>query len=439
MIHAIRKKLSGDASSAETIKGSASNFLIRIVGLIAGYLFTLFISRFFGAGVLGAHTISTTVLMMFTIPGRLGMDLHIVKAFSTGRLNGRWDLIHEIYRKTVLIGTVLGIILSGLLYFSSEFIAVQLFNKPFLVPYLKVIAFAVLPMTMRFINSECYRGFGMNRQYVYSQNVSYFLYALVILGALTLFSQNPLLPNIAFLISLFILASSSTYLVFKRIWRETKLYSNEWPVKNWIRSSAPMMMAGSLLLISGWINTIVLGAYESAEVVGVFAVIIKVTAFANFVLQAVNGIATPKFAQLHGAGDHEGLKSYVTSTTKIIFWASLPLLLLLTAGGWFLLGLFGKEFTEGYAALLVVMGGKTIGVLCGSNGNLLNMTGHQVPFRNIMATSTIISIVVCVILIPSYGMMGSAISTAIFIAIWNLASVIYIKRKLGIKTYYMPF
>lgn len=439
MIKALRKKIAGDSSSAEAIRGSATNFIIRIAGLIAGYVFTLLISRLFGASVLGAHTLSTTVLMMFTIPGKMGMDLHIVKTFSADRLEGRWDRIYETYRKTLAVAVLLGVLLSVGLYFGSSLIAAHLFKKPGLARYLEVISFAVLPMIMRFINSECYRGFGMNRQYVYSQNVGYFLYAIVLLGILSTFIENPLLPNIAFAGSLIILASSSTILVIRKIRMNTTVPSNELKAIDWVRSSAPMMMAGSILLISGWITTLVLGAFGSESDVGVFAVIIKITAFANFVLQSVNGISTPKFAQLHAQKNETALADYVQATAKIIFWASLPVIAAICLGGGLLLDFFGDGFREGLSALLIVMVGKTIGVICGSNGNLLNMTGNQKPFRNIMTAAALLNVAACFILIPKYGIIGGAIATSIFIATWNIAATVYIKTKLGIKTYYLPF
>ncbi len=200
-----------DASFLEIVKGSATTFMVRLIGLIAGYAFTYIISRYYGSEVLGAHTISVTVLMMFSVLGRLGMDSLLVKHFSQDHAINRWDRILEFYKKTLLVVIPLGLVLSVLLYFSSGFIAEYIFKKPYLEPYFRIISFAVLPMTMRFINSECYRGFRMNKEYAYSQNVSYFLYGAVILGVSTVFSQHEWMPNIAFVISLALLMVSGSF------------------------------------------------------------------------------------------------------------------------------------------------------------------------------------------------------------------------------------
>ena len=104
-----------------------------------------------------------------------------------------------------------------------------------------------------------------------------------------------------------------------------------------------------------------------------------------------------------------------------------------------LLSLFGAGFVAGSGALLITTFGKLIGVFSGSTGNLLNMTGHQKDFRNIMTAATLLNIVLCMVLIPLYGLMGSAIASSAFIASWNIACVVYIRRKLGIRSYYSPF
>ncbi len=189
------KKDFNDAGFLEIVKGSATTFAIRLLGLVAGYAFTFIISRYYGSEVLGAHTLSITVLMMFSVFGRLGMDSLLVRHFAQDHAINRWDRILEVYKKTLMVVIPLGLILSIILFFSAGPVATYVFKKPLLEPYFRIISFAVLPMAMRFVNSECYRGFRMNREYAYSQNVSYFLYSAVILGIMTLFSKHPWLPK----------------------------------------------------------------------------------------------------------------------------------------------------------------------------------------------------------------------------------------------------
>jgi O-antigen/teichoic acid export membrane protein len=427
-----------DKNFIDIIKGGAATFLIRLIGLVAGYAFTVIISRYFGAGVLGAHTISVTVLMMFTIIGRLGMDTFLVKHLANDHAEERWDRIFEVYRKTLLVIVPFGLILSVILFYSSESIADFIFHKKSLTPYFQVISFGVLPMVLRFVNSECYRGFRMNKEYAYTQNVSYFLYATVILGIFTLFSKKEWMPNIAFVASLIVLAISSTFVIYRKIKNKTNAASNDFSVSEMVKQSLPMLMANSMLLISGWINTLMLGIWSTSADVGIYSVVLKIATFSTFVLMSINSIATPRFAQFYAKQNMEGFKKYVNQTAKIIFYSSIPIFIVIIAFNKWILGLFGEEFIIGSAALLITMCGQLFNVFAGSVGAILIMTGHQVIFRNIILVSTFLNVVLCVILIPNYGLIGSAISGMAYMASWNLLSMIYIKRKLSISSFYNP-
>lgn len=442
MIRKIRKELGADLRDRgfrEVAREGGMTFLIRIGGLIAGYLFIFLISRFYGSEVLGAHTLSVTVLMMFTVAGRLGMDVHLVKHFATAHADGRWDKIFEVYRKTIIVVLIAGLVLSVLLYGFAPLIAENVFKKPMLAPWLRVISFGVFPMIMRFINSECYRGMGMNREYAYSQNVGYFLYASVILGAGLLFTGNALLPNIAFVTSLLILTFSGSYLILRRIKAHTSVPSSDYDVKEMIRESLPMMMTNSLLLISGWVITILLGIWSTQSDVGIYSVVLKISTLSTLMLMSVNSIATPRFAQLHAKGDMDAFRKFTGQATRVIFYSSFPVFLGILIFNKQLLWLFGEEFEAGSTALLITMTGQFFNVFAGSVGAILNMTGNQRVFRNIVTISTLITVALCFWLIPDYGLTGSAIAGAVFMTLWNVISTIYIRIKLKVNSFYNPF
>jgi O-antigen/teichoic acid export membrane protein len=424
---------------ADLLRNSFSTFAVRIGGLIAGYLFTLMVSRLYGSDVLGAHTISVTVLMIFTVVGRMGMDFNIVKRFANATQDNRWDLVHEIYRKTLFLIVPVGLILTASFFFAAPMISENLFHKPHLAPFLQIMALAVLPMTLRFVNAECYRGFRMHRHYAYSQNVSYFLYATVILGGMTLFSTDELNPNIAFLVALIMLAVSSTLFIKKKITGHTLAISNEVTTGTLYRESLPMMLSGSMLLISGWINTLMLGVFATDTEVGIYSVILKISALSMFMLMSINAVSAPRYAQLYAANDISGLKKYTRQAAAIIFYTSVPVFAGIILLRHWLLGMFGEEFLAGSSALLIMMAGQFCNVFAGSVGHFLNMTGHQHVFRNIVLTATLINLILCALLIPALGLIGSAIAGAVFMAVWNIASMVYIHRKFGIRTYYLPF
>jgi O-antigen/teichoic acid export membrane protein len=434
----IAGRILNDKNYREIISNSAANFSVRIFGIIFGYLFIAIISRLYGPDVLGSYTLSVTVLMIFAIVGRLGMDTAIVKHFASATQEGRWDKVRETYLKTLSVVFPLGVVLSVILYLTAPYIASGIFHKPHLTPYLQTISFAVLPLVMKYITSECYRGFKKIALYAYNQNVSYFLYGSVILGVLSLFNKSPLNPGIAYAISLAILLFIGVFFIYRRISANTNKSSSEWTHKGLVKFALPMMLTGSLMLISGWINTIILGIYSTEADVGIYSVILKIATLSSFVLLSINSIAAPRFAQLNASGDQAGLAKYAGQTAKVIFFSSLPIFFAIIFLRKWLLLFFGNEFIIGSAALLVVMSGQFFNFFAGSVGHYLNMTGHQKEMRNIVMASAVINIIACFIFIPKYGLMGSAIASAIFMASWNITAMVYIKNKFGVRTYYWP-
>jgi O-antigen/teichoic acid export membrane protein len=279
----------------------------------------------------------------------------------------------------------------------------------------------------------------MNKEYAYSQNVSYFLYSAVILGIATLFSKNELLPNIAFVCSLVVLTLSSSYLILKRIRVHAKAPSHELRVREMVKNAVPMLLANSMLLVSGWINTIMLGIFSTESEVGIYSVVLKIATFSSFVLMSINSVSSPRFAQLHAKGDMEGLRKYTAHTAKIIFYSSIPIFIGIIIFREWLLSLFGPEFILGSIALVITMTGQLFNVFAGSVGQFLYMTGKQHIFRNIIMISTLINICMCAIFIPLFGLLGSAIAGMVFMATWNLMSMVYIRKIFQIRTYYWPF
>ena len=100
----------------------------------------------------------------------------------------------------------------------------------------------------------------------------------------------------------------------------------------------------------------------------------------------------------------------------------------------FILSIFGYDFVTGKYALLILLFGQLVNVICGSVGYILMMTNKQKKLRNFVFYSAIINIILNFMLIPKYGIMGSAISSTISLSIWNLLSLSYIYKKYGFIT-----
>ena len=427
-----------DVHLGELLRGSASAFSVRILGIAAGYIFTLLVTRGYGAEALGIFALCFTVIQIVSVMGRLGLDTALLKFVAEYSAQDRKDLVKEVYTKSVKMALPFGLFLSLALFFSAHYIAEYVFHKGHMALYFRMSAFAVLPMVLVYLNSESLRGLKKIKEFIFLQYVAPYLFAAIILTGALLFWRSAYVPLLAYMGGLFLAA-----VIAVAMWRTHSglnmvAHKGCMRLKDILNVSLPMLLAGSLIFITQWTDIIMLGMFGSEVEVGIYHVVSKVAMLTSLSLFAINSIVAPKFAEFYGRGDIRGLGRVARQSTKLIFWSSFPVLLICFLFPSFILGIFGSEFRAGEYALLILVFGHFTKSISGPVAYLLQMTGKQKMFRNIMLAATIINITFNAILIPRYGINGAAFASMISMFFWSLTSVIYIKCSLKILTIYYP-
>ena len=71
VLNKVRAKLKADAHFAQLVKGSATFFVLRVLGMAVGYTFTLMVTRTLGASAWGIFALCLIVLQITSVVGRL--------------------------------------------------------------------------------------------------------------------------------------------------------------------------------------------------------------------------------------------------------------------------------------------------------------------------------------------------------------------------------
>ncbi|MBN1557184.1 MAG: polysaccharide biosynthesis C-terminal domain-containing protein, partial [Lentisphaerae bacterium] len=202
--------------------------------------------------------------------------------------------------------------------------------------------------------------------------------------------------------------------------------------------SLPMLATAGMLLVLGWTDTFMLGMFRPAAEVGVYRAAFKVGTLMYILVDGMRSIAGPQFAGLYAKGDTRALYRLLVFASTVIFWLGTPcyLLIVLLAGP--LLGFFGPEFETGVPALIILASGAMVRAASGLVASLLQMTGHQVGFRNIMLAAGAANVLLNLALIPAFGMEGAAAATASSTVIWTLAASLLARRCFGWWAGYVP-
>lgn len=427
----------GDAD--ELLSNSASALVYKIAGMICGYSFILLITRNFGAYVMGIFAISVTVLDIFAILGRLGLETVLLRFVAEYSAQGRPGDIKSVYLKAVSVSLPFSVLCSIMLYVSSNYLSRALFHNQELTVYFRAMAFAIPVLVLFSLHLESLRGLRIIRKYAMLQNLFPPLFASSLLLLFMIISRGTYLPLIAYIASL-ILVSVLSFLEWLKSseFRKVPVLEGGITLKSMIGISFPLMLSSSLFLLIAYTDTVMLGILRTEEEVGIYNVAMKITTLASITLYAINTIAAPKFAELYGKDDMKGLAVVVRKSSKLIFWSSLPVLIVMAFFPSFILGFFGDDFRVGGYALLMLTLGQFVNTASGSVGYILKMTGKQNTFQKIIFLAAIINIGLNMVLIPRFGLNGAAFASMISIIFWNLSSAIYIRVQFNITTFYVP-
>jgi len=104
----------------------------------------------------------------------------------------------------------------------------------------------------------------------------------------------------------------------------------------------------------------------------------------------------------------------------------------LVVTGHLLLNLLGEAFTTGYGAFVVLSVGRIVQSWTGPVGFLMTMTEHQAVAVKLQAVNAVLSVLLNITLIPSFGMIGAALASSSVLVIWNLAINSYVRQQLKI-------
>ena len=446
------KKDFNDKDFLELFSKGGIALLYRIGGQVLGFLLTFVIAYFFGANGLGDYVLAIVVLKVFTLISKLGLDTASIKYIASFSTDGSYRNILDFRKKSLLLILLMSIICSFLMYYGADYIANFIGANTF---HIRITSFFILPMSIFIFHYQNMRGLKEIGGYSFFFWMSQALFTLISILVLTTFTRAASVPLYAYLISLIIVSVMSVVCFTYFLRRKSKTYNNDGSetnnvdIKEILKVSLPLMLAQAVHFIMSWTDKLMLGILDSPDVIsgistnsaqiGVYHTAFKLSMFATIGLMAIKSIASPKFAELFKKEDLDSLKKVTQQSTKLIFWTTLPLVIIFISFSEYIMGLFGEEFTVGVFAFIILSIGRVIVSFSGAAGNILQMCGRQVIFMNVAVIGSVINIILNFTLIPIYGINGSAIATMVSLVSFNLLLVYFVKKEFGFYTFYIPF
>ena len=181
---------------------------------------------------------------------------------------------------------------------------------------------------------------------------------------------------------------------------------------------------GASLVLS--IDALMVAGMIGLSATGVYTTIIYITRALVIPYGSIMRVSSPIIPKLWKERNMPAMQTLYTKVSSVALIIGLFLFLCAWVNRTALFNLFPPEFEEGVYVFLFIMIGKLIDMYFGLNGIIL-MTSKKYKYDMIFTGFLLILVFVLNLwLIPIWGMVGAAISTAIALLLYNVARLVFV-------------
>jgi O-antigen/teichoic acid export membrane protein len=427
------RKDGSDRSIAQRIAGAA--FLIRIVSAAILYITQVLLARWMGRFEFGIYVYVWSWVGFIGMLSPLGVAYSAQRFVPEYRTRGEHDQLRGFLVGSRWLcfglGTFAGAAMALTVFLLGDRVPAH-YWVPFLLASLTLPIFAVsavqdsISRSFNWIDLALIPGFVVHPLIILAT-----MAGLHVVGA-PLTAAAALLTACA---AMWMVTLAQLILLERRLGRQVEPGARRYDLAVWIWTALPIFLVDSFFLMLTYVDILVLQMFVGPADIAVYFAATKTLALINFVYFAVGAAAGHRFSEYHANGEHDRLAKFIRDTIRWTFWPSLALAFVLLALGKPILSLFGPGFSEGYALMCIMMIGLVARASVGPSERLLNMTGQQRLCALVYATAFATNLVLCLVLIPRFGLYGAAFATATAVVVESSLLFTLVKRKLGLHVF----
>jgi O-antigen/teichoic acid export membrane protein len=425
-----------DSSLAQRTAGTA--FLIRVASAVILYLSQVLLARWMGRFEFGIYVYVWAWVGFIGTASPLGIAYSAQRFIPEYRTRGDLDGLRGFLSGGRLVclgfGTVAGVLMAGVVVALGERVPSH-YVMPFVLAGLALPAF-----TMSAVQDSGARAFNWIALALVPGFVSHPL--LVLAATSILYAATGALTATATLAAacaaLWITGLAQSVLLKRRLAEDIATGKARYEPLHWIRTALPLFLVDSFFLMLTYVDTLVLQLFVGPSEIAVYYAATKTLALINFVYFAVAAASAHRFSEYHVAGERDRLARFMADARRWTFWPSLALAGMLLALGKPILGLFGTGFADGYPLMCIMAVGLVARAAVGPAERLLNMIGRQKLCAAIYGCAFAVNLVLCLALIPRFGLSGAALATASAVLTESGLLFFILRRRLGFDLRAVP-
>jgi O-antigen/teichoic acid export membrane protein len=399
------------------------------LGILLLFVMNIVLARTMSVSDFGIFGFVLSLSTVLSIPVSGGLSMFLTREVAGYTQTRNWSA----YRGLLLVAcwwVILASFICGLALLSLTVIIER-------VPvHLYLIAFAFVPiMGLNTIRSGILKGLGHpiladGPTMVLQPMLLIIAYLLLAYLGLTSATNALLFYFVVFFI-VFGMASVMLFLVQPSSVYATKSDMSDKPL--WFRALLPFMLMNATTLLSTQTAILIAGFMGKDEVVAYIRVAERGAMVSILPFHVLTAIISPQIVTAIRSGDIIQLRDIVRRSSQLIFFTSLPLVIIILLFGEQIINLlFGNKYGENsYLPIVIVSVTQVFFGVFGLTGLLLTMGGkeREILISQILALG--INLLLCILLIGPYGAVGASIGISAGLLVSTTINVLLIKRYFG--------
>lgn len=412
--------------------------------LVSGIL----MANFLGSFMLGLYQLGIRTNFLLANITKLGLDKGLLKYIPVSMRKGKQE-VKKLITYILKTGFLSSLIVGAMLFFSSRYIAHNIFNEPDLDGVLKIFSFLLPLSTLNFLLLFANRGAKQVKYNVLFKNI---VYSVLFCAIITI----SYIAGLSFHTLLILIVILEGIILGALFWSIRKTFDFEIDVKDLFKTdtadlvitkkelfsfSTPLLFQGLIFYLMGTVDIFMIAYFLDAKYVGIYSVALRISLLISFVLYSFNDIFMPVISEKFMVKDFVGIKYIYQTETKWIFSVSLLFVGLIYLLHNDILMLFGHEYLPAEIPLKLLCVGQLVNASVGGVGVLLETMEHQrlVLLNVIILLFLSITLNYLFVGYLELGIVGAATANTISVVFINIVRLLELKILRDIQPFNVNF
>jgi O-antigen/teichoic acid export membrane protein len=409
------------SQSKKLLYGISWNFIGMLIISIVGILSSIIFARVLHRDDYGTYILLMSILATLVTFTSIGFELTLNKFIPTYRVKKQYSKLNNLVNTLVRIKFVLVIAVAVILFFASDFIANNVFDKSELGFYIKFLAVMLVPFAFELIFKAVLASY-YEQKFINIVNVFTRLSFLIIAVVLLVLGYGIYGILISNLVVTSVIVLVFYYRGVQVIAKDLKKPAKKKKVSSEINLSKVLNYSGYLYLfiamqylLAEQLDILMIGTWWSTSEVAFYGIGYRFVYFSVsfFAMALTGGITLTYLSELHAKKDKVGLKKTYTIFFEYNYFFMIPI----SVGGIILskeliILLYGSEYSDAIIILSIFFISMLIMKLGMITSTFLSAMDNEKKLLYSRSIFGITNLILNLILIPTYGAFGAVIGTS---------------------------